>query len=170
MQYLKVPATPENRRNFKQLAGMVFPAELVPDGCESRAATPFEVLTQTKAFSIRGANMGRPNIGPDWDDDPQNDRVFDRYVSLDSGGYDQGGAYWGHGGYLRVRYTKDMAYVRYYREEWQYEIQGFYSKEYGYECVTTETTILDAREQLACYRENEPGISFRMKKVRVLPS
>lgn len=168
MQYLKVPATPENRRNFKQLAGMVFPAELVPDGCESRAATPFEVLTQTKAFSQYGANMGRIGRGEKKD---ITGRVFDRVVPLDTGGYDRGGAYWGiGGGRLRVRYTSDLVYVRYYREEWEYEIQGFYSKEYGYECVTTETTILAAREQLACYRENDPGISFRMKKVRVLPS
>ena len=167
MQYLKVPATPHNRRNFKQLAGMVFPAELIPAECQTSPATPFEILTQTKAFSQYGANMGRIGRGETKD---ITGRVFDRVVPLGSGGYDQGGAYWGTGARLRVRYTLYLAYVRYYREHWQYEIQGYYSKEYGYECVTTETTVLAAREQLACYRENEPGVSFRIKKVRVLPS
>lgn len=114
-----------------------------------------------------GAPMGRIDVGQVND---ISGRVFDRYISLNMGGYDSGGAYWGTGALLRVRYTLDLAYVRYYRETWEYEIQGFYSKEYGYECVTTETTVLAAREQLACYRENEPGVSFRIKKVRVLPS
>lgn len=168
MQNFKILSTPNNKAQNCLLCGLVVPENMIPAlPYDRRAATPFEVLTQTRPFGQYGASMGRPDRGSKKD---IAGRVFDRYVPLDSGGYDQGGAYWGHGARLRVRYTKDLAYVRYYREEWQYEIQGFYSKEYGYECVTTETTILAAREQLACYRENEPGVSFRIKKVRVLPS
>ena len=41
-----------------------------------------------------GAPMGRPGAHPG--DDPQC-RIRVRRVHLDSGGYDEGGAYWGHG-------------------------------------------------------------------------
>ncbi len=60
-----------------------------------------------------GAPMGRfsNNIG----DKPKDERIFGRIVYLDSGGYDKGGAYWGHGSQLRVEYTKDLTYVRFYR-------------------------------------------------------
>lgn len=47
-----------------------------------------------------------------------------------------------------------------------YEIQGYYGETYGYEVVTTEETYKDAKEQLKCYRENEPAISFRIVKKR----
>jgi hypothetical protein len=56
-----------------------------------------------------------------------------------------------------------MAYKRKTRDE--YEIQGDYGQ--GFECVTAEETWTGAREQLKCYRENEPGVAFRIKKVRV---
>lgn len=59
-----------------------------------------------------GAPMGRHNVG----ERPTNARVFDRHVPLDSGGYDQGGAYWGHGARLRVSYTKDLSYIHFYRK------------------------------------------------------
>ena len=45
-----------------------------------------------------------------------------------------------------------------------YEVQGYYDSQY--EMVTTEETWKDAKEQLKCYRENEPGISFRIVKKR----
>jgi hypothetical protein len=47
----------------------------------------------------------------------------------------------------------------------EYEIQGYYS--YGWESVTTEITRREAVEQLKCYRENEPGVLFRLAKRRV---
>jgi len=47
---------------------------------------------------------------------PLHGRVFDRAIYLDSGGYDKGGAYWGIGGPLRVRFTKDLQYIEYYRK------------------------------------------------------
>ena len=55
-----------------------------------------------------------------------------------------------------------MAYVRKTRDV--YEIQGDYGC--GWECVTTETTWTDAKQMVKCYRENERGIPFRIKKVR----
>lgn len=56
-----------------------------------------------------------------------------------------------------------MAYIRKTRDE--YEIQGHYG--YGFECVTTEETWRDAKMQIKCYRENEPGTAFRIIKKRV---
>jgi hypothetical protein len=48
-------------------------------------------------------------------------------------------------------------------DEW--EIQGLYSGQW--ETVTTEESRKDAKEQLKCYRENEPGTAFRSVKKRV---
>ena len=61
----------------------------------------------------RGAPMGRCGVG----DEPKS-RVYDRYVPMDRSdpAYDIGGAYWGLGARLRVAYTADMEYVRFYRE------------------------------------------------------
>lgn len=42
-------------------------------------------------------------------------RVFDCKVPMPDGCYDKGGAYWGHGAELRVSYTKDLSYIRFYR-------------------------------------------------------
>ena len=58
-----------------------------------------------------------------------------------------------------------MAYIRKTVDE--YEIQGYYGPQYGYEMVTVEETYKDAKAQLKCYRENEPGVSFRIVKKRV---
>lgn len=56
-----------------------------------------------------------------------------------------------------------MAYVR--KTEDEYEIQGCY--QYGWECVTTEVTYRDAREQIRTYRANEPGVAFKIVHKRV---
>ena len=47
---------------------------------------------------------------------PTDKRIFDRAVPL-SQGYDRGGAYWGTPSNLRVEYTSDLVYVRFYRVE-----------------------------------------------------
>jgi len=60
-----------------------------------------------------------------------------------------------------------MAYQRKTRDE--YEIQGKY---YGkWELETTETTYKEAREQLKTYRENVPGVQFKIvvKRVKLEP-
>lgn len=56
-----------------------------------------------------------------------------------------------------------MAYKRKTYDEW--EIQGRYAR--GWEMVTTEETWKDAKAQLKCYRENEPGTAFRSVKRRI---
>jgi hypothetical protein len=56
-------------------------------------------------------------------------------------------------------------YIRKTKDE--FEIQGYYSDQYGWEMVTAEETWKAAKEMLKCYRDNEPGIPFRIKKVRV---
>jgi hypothetical protein len=71
-----------------------------------------------------GAPMGRANIGsqPHTITSGRSCRIFkshqvkvyDRKVTL-CDGYDKGGVYWGIGGELRVRYTKDLSYVEFYR-------------------------------------------------------
>lgn len=59
-----------------------------------------------------GAPMGRISAGPTPDTET---RVFDRIVHLNAGGYDKGGAYWGIGETLRVRFTADRSFVEFYR-------------------------------------------------------
>ncbi len=62
----------------------------------------------------RGAPMGRPSNSIS--ERPTNKKIFDRRVPMiDCGAYDKGGAYWGIGNQLRVEYTKDLSYVRFYR-------------------------------------------------------
>lgn len=56
-----------------------------------------------------------------------------------------------------------MAYTRKTRDE--FEIQGDYGQ--GWECVTAEASWKAAREQIKCYRENEPGVQFRIVVKRV---
>ena len=56
-------------------------------------------------------------------------------------------------------------YQRKTRDEW--EIQGCYDGQHGWECVTTENKFREARVRLREYRDNEPGIPFRVKCVRV---
>lgn len=46
----------------------------------------------------------------------------------------------------------------------EYQIQGFYGS--SWECVTTEETRKEAREQLKCYNDNEP-YPHRIVKKRV---
>jgi len=47
---------------------------------------------------------------------------------------------------------------------YKYEIQGNYG--YQWDCLTTEETMKEAREQLAVYRANE-RVPLKIKKVRV---
>ena len=58
--------------------------------------------------------VGRQNIGTR----PKDKRVYDCLVPIRNG-YDKGGAYWGAPihvrAQLRVSYTKDLKYVRFYR-------------------------------------------------------
>lgn len=55
-------------------------------------------------------------------------------------------------------------YVRKTKDE--YEIQGYYGGQYGWECVTTEETWKEAMVNLRLCRENEP-YPFRCRKKRV---
>ena len=59
-----------------------------------------------------GAPMGRCSTGTQTP--PIHKKLFDCAVPLNHG-YDKGGAYWGIGDPLRVRYTKDLMYVDFYR-------------------------------------------------------
>lgn len=56
-------------------------------------------------------------------------------------------------------------YKRLTRDEWQ--VMGYYGSQYGYECVDTLNTRLDAKASLKLYRENERGVSFKIVKKRV---
>ena len=79
----------------------------------------------TKVDCKFGSPMGRPNIGtrPVTVTSGRNCKiikknqttVFDCAVPMSDGAYDRGGAYWGLGRQLRVSYTKDLAYVNFYR-------------------------------------------------------
>jgi len=72
-----------------------------------------------------GAPMGRPNVGtkphtitsgPNCKILKKNQpKIYDRAVPMLDGCYDKGGAYWGHGPQLRVEFTKDLSYIKFYR-------------------------------------------------------
>lgn len=47
----------------------------------------------------------------------------------------------------------------------EYEVQGNYGQ--GWEMVTIEETYKEAKAQLKCYRENEPGTAHRIVKKRI---
>lgn len=49
-----------------------------------------------------------------------------------------------------------------YTRLYEYEIQGNYGYGNGFECVTTEETRTDAMLRLQEYRENEPGVPFKV--------
>ena len=46
-----------------------------------------------------------------------------------------------------------------------YEIQGFYTRTYGWEAVDTTATRQEAIQRLTEYRQNEK-VPFRIKKVK----
>lgn len=62
--------------------------------------------------SPRGAPMGRPNVGKP----PTDQKIYDSHVPFEDGCYDTGGAYWGSPANLRVKYTKDLSYIEFYRK------------------------------------------------------
>ena len=66
----------------------------------------------TRLDLTRGAPMGRLNVG----ERPTDKKIFDCAVPMAAGGYDAKGAYWGTGGQLRVEYTKDLSYIKFYRK------------------------------------------------------
>lgn len=79
----------------------------------------------------RGAPMGRA----DWDDGAPRDlprKFYLRRINLDSGGYDSGGAYWGHGAPLYLAETvgvegEAVLYLRAAtREAAKVEVKGRY--------------------------------------------
>ena len=69
-----------------------------------------------------GAPMGRSNLYPivNGTEYKPTKGTFTRRVHLNSGGYDRGGAYWGHDmdSPLFVEYTPDLAYIRFFRKHW----------------------------------------------------
>jgi len=75
----------------------------------------------TKMDCKFGAPMGRASYD---ERDPQtlskstmNDKIFDCAVPMSSdSAYDLGGAYWGIGKQLRVKYNKTLTYIQFYRK------------------------------------------------------
>ena len=67
----------------------------------------------TKVNCKYGSPMGRNSYGEKPIDKT---RVYDCKIPLYDGAYDKGGAYWGLPANLRVSYTKDLSYVRFYRK------------------------------------------------------
>lgn len=47
-----------------------------------------------------------------------------------------------------------------------YEVLADYGYGHGYEPVTAEDSLSEAKARLAEYRENEPGVCFKLVKVR----
>ena len=61
-----------------------------------------------------GAPMGRPSYNKSNGRYKDDTVLYDCPVPMD-GAYDKGGAYWGLGSQLRVKYSKDLTYVKFYR-------------------------------------------------------
>lgn len=77
--------------------------------------TPVIELLVPEVDSKYGAPMGR--FSNTIDERPKDQKVYDRALPITSdGAYDKGGAYWGIGKQLRVEYTKDLSYIRFYRK------------------------------------------------------
>lgn len=89
-------------------------------------------------------SMCKGNELPDRARDWSHPKRFYRYGTLENPHRD------------RPRKTKD-----------EYEIQGDYGYGHGWEKVTTEETWSAAKEQLRTYRENEPGVPFKIVPKRV---
>jgi len=91
-------------------------AELKGQGYENlQVIDPRQTLTKIihPVDTKRGAPMGRPNIGTP----PKSGKIYDKWVSL-SQGYDKGGAYWGYPNNLRVKFTKNLYYIEFYRADY----------------------------------------------------
>lgn len=58
-----------------------------------------------------------------------------------------------------------MKYQRKTRDE--IEVQGYYGRTHGWECVAGAENSVEARQHIRDYRANEPGTPFRIKTVRV---
>ncbi len=82
-----------------------------------------------KVDSRRGAPMERSSVFPQKYTivdigshhkhiviDNKSKTLFDCAVPMSDGAYDRGGAYWGIGNQLRVEYTKDLTYIKFYRK------------------------------------------------------
>jgi hypothetical protein len=69
----------------------------------------------TKVDTSRGAPMGRANVGTKHNTIMKT--VFDCRVPMSDSAYDKGSVYWGIGKELRVSYTKDLSFIRFYRVE-----------------------------------------------------
>lgn len=54
-------------------------------------------------------------------------------------------------------------YIRKTKDE--YQLHGDYG--YGFEEVTAEETLREAKAQLKCYRLNQPGVAIKIIKRRV---
>lgn len=57
-----------------------------------------------------------------------------------------------------------MAYVRKTHDE--YELEGYYRESGSWEYILTAEDWKDAKEQIKCYRENDPR-PYRIKKRRI---
>lgn len=81
---------------------------------EKRIRVYDEIFTPVNCRN--GAPKGRDSVGTAPTDGT---KIFDRAVIMVDGDYDKGGAYWGaaiHGiKPLRVKYTKDLSYIEFYR-------------------------------------------------------
>lgn len=47
-----------------------------------------------------------------------------------------------------------------------YNVEGNYGYGHGFEIVTAATSWKEARSLIRDYRENEPGVAFRLRKTR----
>jgi hypothetical protein len=82
----------------------------------------------TKVGDSRGTKIGRSNVLPQSYTlvnpgklfiviGDKSQKVFDCAVPMSRDGeYDKGGAYWGFGTQLRVRYTRDFSFIQFYRK------------------------------------------------------
>jgi hypothetical protein len=78
---------------------------------KKRKRTLDKIIYEIKPGAYTYTQMGRDSVGTAPTDGT---RVYDSRVPLIDGCYDKGGVYWGSG-HIRVKYTKDLSYIEFYR-------------------------------------------------------
>lgn len=77
---------------------------------------PFDNQSQTMEQARRGASMGRPSTPVGFlDPTKEQPKLRLQRVPLSAGGYDPGGAYWGHGVPLFCAWSDDGEFAFYVR-------------------------------------------------------
>ena len=92
---------PSDLRKIPIIDVIVYPVDCKYGAPMGRGNTYDESIIET----IKGVPYTKPT-----------GKIYDRAVPMLDGYYDKGGAYWGSGKQLRVRFTEDLKFIEFYRK------------------------------------------------------